>query len=253
MKIIFLGTNGWYNTVTGETSCILIDSQKAYVVLDAGSGFSQLDKYIKEKKPIYVFLSHWHLDHSIGLHALAKFKFPQGIKIFAHSGSKKIFQTLVNSPFTANLRYLRSLGCSVKFFELKTGKHNWPLPLECRYLEHVTPCLGCRLTLENKIITYCTDTGICSNLTYLAQRADILITECALKKENKENKESTWPHLWPQGAAKLAKKVQAKKLILTHFDAVNYPSKKDRIWAQREARQVFKNTFAAFDEKIFSL
>jgi len=38
MKIHFLGTNGWFDSETGGTPCTLIDSEEAYIVLDAGSG-----------------------------------------------------------------------------------------------------------------------------------------------------------------------------------------------------------------------
>ena len=80
IKVIFLGTNGWYDTATGNTVCVLIDAPEAYVVLDAGTGLYKLDQYIKDrKKPIYLFLSHFHFDHIIGLHAMAKFRFKQGM------------------------------------------------------------------------------------------------------------------------------------------------------------------------------
>ena len=38
IKIIFLGTNGWYLTDTGQTTCILIETKECYLVLYAGSG-----------------------------------------------------------------------------------------------------------------------------------------------------------------------------------------------------------------------
>ena len=58
----FLGTNGWYSSKTGLTPCVLIDSKEGYIVLDAGEGIQKLDKYITDdKKPIYLFLSHFSL------------------------------------------------------------------------------------------------------------------------------------------------------------------------------------------------
>jgi len=71
MKIVFLGTNGWYTTPTGNTPCILIDSKDQYVVFDAGNGIYKLDKYITEDKPISLFITHFHLDHVSGLHTLS--------------------------------------------------------------------------------------------------------------------------------------------------------------------------------------
>ena len=90
MKIIFLGTNGWYDTKTGNTICTLIDAKDYFIVLDAGNGFHKLDRYFNKEKPIYLFLSHFHLDHIIGLHILDKFVFKQGISIYGQKGTKNI-------------------------------------------------------------------------------------------------------------------------------------------------------------------
>lgn len=54
MRIIFLGTNGWYDTDTGNTTCALIDTKSCYIILDAGNGIYKADKYIKENKPVYL-------------------------------------------------------------------------------------------------------------------------------------------------------------------------------------------------------
>ena len=77
MKIIFLGTNGWFSTPTGNTPCILIDAKDHYVIFDAGNGIYKIDKYITEEKPISLFISHFHLDHVSGLHNLDKVIFSQ--------------------------------------------------------------------------------------------------------------------------------------------------------------------------------
>ena len=62
MKIHFLGTNGWYSNAGSNMTCALVDTKDHYIVLDAGDGIHKLDKYIKEDKPIYLFISHLHLD-----------------------------------------------------------------------------------------------------------------------------------------------------------------------------------------------
>ena len=61
VKVIFLGTNGWYNSPTGDTTCILIETKDSYIILDAGSGIAKLDEYIKQPKKAYLFLSHFHI------------------------------------------------------------------------------------------------------------------------------------------------------------------------------------------------
>ncbi len=41
--VIFLGTNGWYDTNIGNTICILVETKKEYLILDAGNGFYKID------------------------------------------------------------------------------------------------------------------------------------------------------------------------------------------------------------------
>lgn len=247
MKIHFLGTNGWYTTETGNTPCVLIDAKEAYVVLDAGNALYKLDSRIRdERKPIHLFLSHFHLDHINGLHTLLKFGFRQGMNIWGQPGTKKILQTFLNRPFTAPVQDLRM---HVRVHELKEGRFKRPFPLETRPLVHADPCWGYRFQLEGKTIAYCTDTGRCNNLQKLARDADLLISECAWKKRN----ESAWPHLSPYDAAEMAKSAGAKRLALMHFDARNYQTMEDRRWAEQEARMIFPNTFAARDDMAVEL
>lgn len=73
MRIVFLGTLGWYSTRSGNTSCVLVDSADYYVVFDAGDGIYKLDRHIGTLKPINILLSHLHLDHIIGLHIFRSF------------------------------------------------------------------------------------------------------------------------------------------------------------------------------------
>jgi ribonuclease BN (tRNA processing enzyme) len=103
MKIYFLGTNGWYTSPTGDTPCILIDSKDQYVVFDAGNAIYKIDKYIKEDKPVSLFLIHFHIDHISGLHMLVKFKFKRGIDIYFARGRKKDFNLFVNPPYTIGI------------------------------------------------------------------------------------------------------------------------------------------------------
>lgn len=240
MKIYFLGTNGWYDTKTGNTTCILIETKKEFIILDAGSGFYKLDRYIKNKKPIYLFLSHFHLDHIIGLHILAKFNFTQGIDIYGPIGTKKILNIFINTPYTMPMENLRT---PVKLNELSTN-NSISFKVEYKNLLHSTICLGYKLFLEDKIITYLPDTGVCKNIYILAKHADLLITECSYKYGQIDK---NWPHLNPENAARVACDSGAKKLALIHFDASLYLALRDRKDAEKHARKIFKDTYAAYD------
>jgi len=240
MKVAFLGTNGWYSTETGNTSCVLIDSEKFYVVLDAGDGIHKLGTYVKTEKPIHLFLSHLHLDHIIGLHVFGKFRFKQKMNIYGYKGTRDGLR-IIGHPYTAPFQ---DLQIQVEIHDIQEGRHRLPFPYTSKLLVHADPCLGYRLELDNRIVAYCTDTGMCENLYRLARNADLLITECSFKSGQAQWR---WPHLKPIEAANIAKEANIKQLVLTHFDADTYRTMKDREQARVTARELFKNTVAAHD------
>ncbi len=240
MKVYFLGTKGWYDTKTGNTVCVFLETKKEYLVLDAGNGFYKIDRYIKRDKPIYLFLSHYHLDHIIGLHALSKFNFEQGIDIYGPTGLKALFKRVINAPYSMPIS---RLSTRIRLHEIN-GTRLLPSGIEYGLLKHSSVCYGYRIIAEGKTVTYCTDTGTCRNLSFLAKGADLFISECSLKDGQKNSK---WPHLNPQQAARIAKISRCKQLALVHFDASIYLNRTDRDKAQAAARRIFRNTLAAND------
>lgn len=241
IKVVFLGTNGWYDTETGNTVCVLIETDECFIVLDAGNGIYKLDKYIKDKKPIYLFLSHFHLDHIMGFHVLGKFNFKQGINIYGQKGTKDLLANIMRKHFTIPFE---NLTFSAKVYDLPEGLQIFPFGIEYRELLHSTKCLGYRFNISGKIIAYCSDTGVCPNVIELAKKADLLIAECSFASGQKHQE---CPHMNPEDVATVAKTAGARKLALTHFDASIYTDLKKRKQAQAAARKIFKNTFAAFD------
>ena len=242
MKLIFLGTNGWCDTNTGNTICIMIVTNKEYIILDAGSALYKIDQYITDEKPIYLFLSHFHLDHIIGLHTLSKFNFTQGIQIYGPEGTRDTLNAIIKKPYSLPFD---ELPYPIKLLELPNESISLPFNYEIEPLLHSSLTLGFRFEFGNKIITYCPDTGYCKNAVKLARNADILIAECAYKV-GEENQ--NWPHLNPESAARLAREAKVKKLALLHFDPSRYPTIKDRKEAEIQANKVFSNSFAAMDE-----
>ena len=243
MEIIFLGTNGWYDTEIASTICVLVKTEKYDIVLDAGNGIHKLDRYSDGSKPVYLFLSHFHLDHIAGLHILAKFnsRFKKGLTICAGKGARKTLELILRRPFTIPLRDLKY---KTEVLELPSEGGKVPFAFKCLPLIHSDPVLGYRFEIDGKIIAYCTDTGYCANSLKLARHADLLISECAYRTGETN---PGWPHMNPESAAALAKEAGVKKLVLAHFGADRYPSLKDRANASKIAGKYFKNTQAATD------
>jgi ribonuclease BN (tRNA processing enzyme) len=248
MKIHFLGTNGWYSSPTGDTPCILIDSKDHYVIFDAGNGIYKIDKYIREDKPIKLFISHFHIDHISGLHILNKFNFRQGIDIYIAKGRKKDFDLLVNPPYTVgihkNKENIYQLKTQVRLHELNDGENDMGFPITIKKLYHAYDDHGFRIILEGKTIVYSGDTKRGPNGLSLACDADLLIYECSNIVSSEID---DWGHTDPIQTAQFAKDVDVKKLILTHFGASLYDTLEKRKVAEKKARDIFPNTIAATD------
>lgn len=247
MKITFLGTNGWYDTNTGNTMSILVETEKAYIVFDAGNGIYKLDRFTNNRKPVYLFLSHLHLDHIIGLHTLAKLALPQGLQVVVPKLLRKDLQRFMRRPYTIPFNRIPDYKVTLQSFGEMV---NVPFNIRTFRLDHPSPCWGYRLEADGQVLAYSSDTGLCRNLYKLARQADVFISESSwLPGETQQG----WTHLNPEQAAGVAKKTQVKKLILTHFDASRYTTLAHRKRAELAAKKIFKNTIAAIDDQVINL
>jgi len=242
MKVTFLGTNGWFDTATGNTVSVLVQAEEYDIIFDAGNGIAKADLYISQEKPVFLFLSHFHIDHIAGLHTLVKFRLKNGLKIYTMPGGAAHINTFVGEPFTVPLKQLPYPAHAI---ELGEGVHKLPFTVECRPLVHPAPCFGYRVEIDGKVIAYCTDTGVCDNAIALARDADLLITECALKPGESS---PGWPHLNPQDAIGIAKKAHAKRLALMHFGAEVYKTVEERKAVEEEFETISPGLIAATDE-----
>jgi len=228
MKVRFLGTNGWFDSNTGNTICTLLEASDRYVVLDAGNGIYKLDRYIHDEKPVYLFLSHFHFDHIEGLHTIVKFRIRE-LNIFSMEGAEPILKAIIRKPYTVPLG---EGPFPVVVHELPRDREKATFLEDFEYLVHSDPCLGFRFKLDGRSIAYCTDTGICDHLIKLGKGADLLITECS---ELSGRHSALWPHLIPEDALEAAKKAGAKRLALTHFNAHLY----DTLEARKDIEERF--------------
>ncbi len=246
MKLTFLGTNGWFDSNTGNTPSALLETENHYIIFDAGFGLAKVDQYITDDKPIFLFLSHFHIDHICGLHALPKFNFKQGLTIFGRKDLKKLFKNIINHPYAASLA---DLSYKVNLVPLKEGVYKQPFNFSCKQLKHTDTALGYRLQVDGKTIVYCSDTAICENDFLLAQDADLLIHECTFVPGETSN----WGHSNPEEVAGMALKANVKQLALTHFGAARYTSLEMRKKSEDVAKEIFSNTTVATDGLVINL
>lgn len=243
MEITFLGTNGWFDTHTGNTTCVLADTKDAYIIFDAGGGLYKTFDMIKDDKPVYMLLSHLHLDHILGLQFLNMFNWKGGVKIILADDMKAELEAFMRPPFMATPQNHKM---KVEIIPISQAK-DLPFKLEYKELVHIVPTIGFRVGVEDKTIVYGLDSGPCENLTELAKNADLFITECSFLPDEKPNK----MHLNPQQAAQTALDANAKLMALIHFKADDYTNLDLRDHALAAAGQIFAATFAPYDGEKF--
>lgn len=247
MKITLLGTNGWFDTSYGSTPCILVQDDSCDIFFDAGFGLTKATSYVEGSKPAYLFISHFHLDHLIGLHTLARFNFKSGLRIIGQPGTRQALNTLLSAQFAVPVD---RLAYPLQVEDLPEAANQLPFSITALPLVHTVPCLGYRLELGGKVIAYCTDTGYCENAIQLARGADLLLCECSHLPGRVDLE---WPHLNPAQAAQIASEAGAKKLVLIHFDPTEYTSLASRQTAQADARRIFPEAIAGYDEMVVEL
>lgn len=99
---------------------------------------------------------------------------------------------------------------------------------------------------KGESISVILDTKYCDNAILLSKDAKVVICEATFLEQEKELARK-YLHMTAKEAAMLAKKANAKMLILTHFSA-RYT---DLSLFEKEAKEIFENTFIAEDFKRF--
>lgn len=244
MNITFLGTNGWFDTHTGATSCVFLDTKDCYIILDCGSGFYKTPSLLKEEKPIYLLLTHLHLDHICGLQMLPLIKNKDITIIVADKGQKETLAKFMCLPFMPSAQTL-----GIKVASLDEIKKDLPFKVETFALTHAVKTFGYKIFVEDKIIAYGLDSGLCNNLLPLAKDSDLFICECSYLPAQ----DSDFNHLNPKAAALIAKEAKVKLLALIHFKADVYDTFEKRDLALLAAGEHFEKVFAPYDGDTITL
>jgi len=239
-EIVFLGTNGWYDSPTGNTISVLVKARDFQVVLDAGNGIAKLAEYADFSKPTFLFVSHFHLDHVEGLHTLCMHRgMPGGLTFLVEEGGTAHLSNLLRFPYTVALDELRF---PVRVLEVPARAGELPFRARFLPLHHVPVSQGIRMEVDGRTIAFCLDTGYSENAVKLCAGADLAILECTLPTGT-----AFEHHLTPQRCARIAREARPGMLALTHFEARSFPTLESRAEAFREVRALFPDTVMSAD------
>ncbi|MDD5023202.1 MAG: ribonuclease Z [Candidatus ainarchaeum sp.] len=282
MKIVFLGTSGAVPSKERGMPAIAIHA-KEWLLFDCGEGTQrQMMTYgIPYGSIKAIFLSHSHLDHTLGIYGLLKtfeLSLPHiKLPVFLPEGmtlkNKNVVQTQIkegklyeNNEFEIyafkvkhsenshgfiikekdrvkfNEQKAHSLGIKGKMFKEIEEKGFLKIGKNKIKLKEVT------WIKKGRKIVYSGDTVYCKELIKASKDADILIHESTFfGEQEKEAKE--FMHSSLQDAVKVAEKAKVKKLILTHISP-RY-AKEDELLEQ--AIKQFNNSIIAKDGLVIDL
>ena len=248
-KLIVWGARGGlpasgneYSKFGHATCCVHLETEKKNFVFDAGTGIVKLGQKIidnNDKRPIDIFIGHYHYDHILGLPFFAPL-FNKEIKINIYlpilnneSGINALDKFLSPPLFPMN----RSIfSKNTNFIEFKVGKEiNLKNNIKCNTMSLPHPGLNTafRMYSNDFDFVYASDVeaeqattiddiaNFSTNTQYIF--IDSSYTDTELKKR------VGWGHLSYQQVIDLAKKLKNSKVLIFHHDFFRSDQELDEI------------------------
>ena len=219
--VTILGSGTCVPSLSRSSCSVLVQTGGEKMLFDLGPGTMRrlLEAGVAIYDISYVFLSHFHPDHTGELISfLFSNKYPderQRHLTLTISGGpgflaffdqfRKIYHEWIDLSGKLNLFEFSSTdGASRSFEKFKVDT--------CQVV-HREESIAWRITAPNGIsLVYSGDTDYSGSLINLAEKTDLFICECALPDHLKVD-----GHLTPSLAGKMATLANVKKLVLTHF------------------------------------
>jgi pantetheine-phosphate adenylyltransferase len=232
MRLLFLGTGGSAPTPERHTQALYLPDYG--ILLDAGTNVFPLRR-LHGDRPLHVLMSHYHLDHSIGL-----------FSIFAglFAGLPQPQVSVYGPPWLD--RFVDCAGTESPLFPMRLPFEFQEAPerfrlgnvlVETRPVPHSAPVLVYRLTFpDGRRLAYVTDTTAPGDYLDFVQGVEVLVHECTFSRANRHWAPIT-SHSETLGVAQLAREAGVGALYLVHTGPLE-----NRFTLLEEVRAEFENT-----------
>ena len=223
MKLTILGSGSFVSDLAHLGPGYLLEIGKKKILIDAGSGVQiQLLKLgIKIEDLDYIFITHFHNDHTSDLFSLSfRYRFlvnyfnPQikkKIRIFGPRDIEKFFQDQfkifrLKKYFQLKGVITKAISREIEFPEFVVQS------FKVEHMQEVE-CYAYRFETENKVVVFSGDTIKCQGIEQACQKTDLLIADSTLSVKNPPN-----PYHWnTYEIGEVCQKQKVKKVILSHL------------------------------------
>ncbi len=263
-RMVLFGSAGWIPSHSRETMCVLVELGPNLFVMDAGSGMRRFKSRIgsallSRHDTISIFLSHYHLDHIIGISYLPLNFTGKRVIIYApESGLEgERPEQILGRLFDAPLFFpLSGFPCKVEIRAIREGEHRIDgVRVEVRPQSHTVPSVAYRI---EDLLYYATDRRPTDELVQHASGVQVLLHDASFDAEDfagitdpEQLQKELWGHSTAQNAARLAKEAGVGQLGLVHLSP---DMKEDEYPALLEkARSIFPDTFLPKEGRWISL
>jgi len=178
-----LGSAGWMPKAGQETSCFLIEAQGQLVMLDAGTGVANLElvtEVLQRHDRLNVLLSHYHLDHLVGLMYLKRFVADKRVDVY---GPGKPVYPQTTEEYAGGMLQSALYSSGPHGFAREVYYHDYGgrdfcvagLHVAVRAQSHSAPSFELRL---EDLVTYATDTSFDASTWENCAPTELLLHEC---------------------------------------------------------------------------
>lgn len=237
-----------------QTSCLSVETRDHLFVFDAGTGIVELGKEIVEKrryfKDIWVCLTHFHMDHIIGLGRFAPIHDPQfNIHLIGSNDPEKTLKEVAQATFYSSFSLTKQAPkAKIDIYEIMEDNYElFPgVKLSAMYANHPTSTMVYVLDILGRRVTYAPDSEIWGDATAFqdydeklggfVKGSDILVHDSVYNDKDYE----TGKHQGHSGMSIVidfaVEKAEARDLVLWHAHPDYTDEQLDQMAADAQAR-----------------
>lgn len=228
MKLTLLGTGSFISDLEHMGSGYLIEIGNKKILVDAGCGvqIQLLKKGIGIADLDYIFITHFHPDHTCDLFSLLMRRYMltefykkdvKELKIFGPKGIKDFVKQIgIVSQLDLADRFKK-----IFYTEMTDGQKEEinDFSVTAYKVDHLgSDCVAYRVESGGKSVVLSGDTTKCKGVLDALPNADIFIADCSLSKVDT----GKGPHLSSLEIGEISQKMNVKKVILSHLLPRNY-------------------------------